>query len=151
MMDTPILRSLSAIAVIVFVGCAATLPTFTESARQTVQADGLQTLVLHVATAMEFRSLRELDPSVEKGPFKKDSHLYLKLDPADSGRVVAGGNGWIRVDFGRGIVLTFSCRGIDSVYAIPGWGTVTIEGERYDIAVGVLSGNDVALRYDPAR
>jgi hypothetical protein len=151
MMHTPVLRSLSTFAVILLVGCATTFPIFTEDVRQTVQADGLHTLVLHVATSMEFRSLRELDPSDEKGPFKKDPHRYLKLALTDSGKVVAGGNGWITVDFGRGILLTFNSRGSDSVYAIPGWGAVTIEGERYDIVVGVLSGNDVTLRYDPIR
>jgi hypothetical protein len=151
MMHTSVLRSLPTIAVILFAGCATTLPTFTESVRLTMQADAHQTFVLHVATAMEFRSLRELDPSVEKGPFKKDTHRYLTLATTDSGTVVAGGNGWIRVDFGRGILLTFNSRGSDGVYVIPGWGTVTIEGERYDIVVGVLSGNDVELCYDPAR
>jgi hypothetical protein len=116
-----------------------------------MQADAHQAFVLHVATAMEFRSVRELDPTVEKGPFKKDTHRYLKLALTDSGTVVAGGNGWIRLDFGRGILLTFNSRGSDGVYVMPGWGTVTIEGERYDIVVGVLSGNDVELRYDSAR
>lgn len=149
-MHTPVLHSLPILAVILLTGCATTLPTFTEGVRQTVQADGLQTLVLHVATAMEFRSLRELDPSNEEGPFKKDAHRYLKLALTDSGKVVEGGNGWIRVDFGRKILLTFNSRGSDSVYTTRGWGTVTIEGERYDIVVGVLSGYDVALRYDPA-
>jgi hypothetical protein len=100
---------------------------------------------------MEFRSLRELDLSKEKNPFKKDAHRYLKLALADSGKVVAAGKGWITVDFGRGILLAFNSRGSDSVYTTRGWGTVTIEGERYDIMVGVMSGNDVALLHDPAR
>ena len=150
-MPTPVLRSLPTIAAIVLAGCATSLPTFTESVRQTAQAEGLHTLVLHVANTMEFRSLRALDPSVEEGPFKKDPHRYLTLALTDSGTVVAAGNGWIRVDFGRGILLTFNARGNDGIYAMPGWGTVTIEGERYDIVVGILSGTDVVLRYDPAR
>jgi hypothetical protein len=151
MMHNPVLRSLPAFAAIVIIGCATTLPTFTEGVRREVQADGLDTLALHVATSMEFRSLRALDTTSEEGPFKKDPHRYVKLDLTDSGKMVAGGNGWIRVDFGKGILLTFNARGSDSIYTTRGWGTVTIAGERYDIVVGVLSGSDVVLRYDPAR
>jgi hypothetical protein len=122
MMHAPVLRLLPTIAVILLAGCATTLPTFTESVRLTMQADAHQTFVLHVATAMEFRSVRELDPTVEKGPFKKDTHRYLKLALTDSGTVVAGGNGWIRLDFGRGILLTFNARGSDGVYVRMGNG-----------------------------
>lgn len=150
-MHAPLLRSLPVYAAIFLIGCATTLPTFTEEFRRTAQADGLDALVLHVGTSMEFRSLRELDPSSEKGPFKKDSHRYVKLSLTDSGRVVTAGDGWITVDFGRHILLTFHAWGTDSIYTTRGWGTISIEGERYDIVVGVLSGSDVVLRYDPAR
>jgi hypothetical protein len=146
-----LLRSLPALAAIVIIGCATTLPTFTESIRREIEADGLDTCVLHVGTSMAFRSLRELDPSHEEGPMKKDPHRYVKLSLTDTGRAVAGGNGWITVDFGRGILLTFNARGQDSIYTTRGWGTVTIEGERYDVVVGVLSGSDVTLRYNPGR
>ena len=121
-MHHPYLRSLAALAAIVIIGCATTLPTLTEGIRRAVQADGLDTLVLHVATPMEFRSLRALDTTSEEGPFKKDPHRYVKLDLTDSGRVVAGGDGWLRVDFGRGILLTFNSRGNDSIYTTRGWG-----------------------------
>jgi hypothetical protein len=151
MMPPSLFRSLPAVAAVLIIGCATTLPTFTESVRREVQADGLDTCILHVGTSMEFRSLRELDPSTEEGPMKKDPHRYVKLSLTDTGRAVAGGNGWITVDFGRGILLTFNARGNDSIYTTRGWGTVTIEGERYDIMVGVLSGSDVTLRYDPRR
>jgi len=151
MMHTSLLRSLPIVAAILMIGCATTLPTFTESVRRGVEANGLDTCVLHVGTSMEFRSLRELDPSNEEGPLKKDPHRYVKLSLTDPGKAVAGGNGWITVDFGQGILLTFNARGNDSIYTTRGWGTITIEGERYDVVVGVLSGSDVILRYDPGR
>ncbi len=150
-MHTSHLRSLPILAAILIIGCATALPIFTESVRQEIQANGLDSCVLHVGTSMEFRSIRELDPSTEEGPLKQDPHRYVKLSLTDPGKAVAGGNGWITVDFGRGILLTFNARGNDSIYTIRGWGTITIEGERYDIVVGVLSGSDVVLLYDPGR
>ena len=73
-------------------------------------------------------------------------HRLLSIDQTTPGRVIAQGSGWVSVDFGQGIVLTFNRRAEDGIYARTGWGTISIVGDRYDIIVGVLSGNDIELR-----
>jgi len=127
-------------------GCASEFPLLTESYRTTVGEQDLQSLVFHVAATIEFRSLRQLDSVQETGPFRKTGHRSLLVNTSTPGRIVAQGDGWVAVDFGEGIVLRFARRASDGVYATPGWGTVTIQGERYDLVVGIMSGDDVKLR-----
>jgi hypothetical protein len=122
-------------------GCASPFPTFTEDIRSTAD---LSTTVFHLPSVVHLRSLRVLEPLEDKGPFKNDGHRYLSVAASDSGRIQAQGPGWLAVNFGRGIILRFE-RSADGTYAMPGWGTVTVEGERYDLLLGVLSGKDVHL------
>jgi len=127
-------------------GCASESPLLTESYRTTVGEHDLQSLVFHVSAAVEFRSLRQLDSLQDAGPFRKTGHRSLLINETTSGRIMALGEGWLAIDFGEGIVLRFARRASDGVYATPGWGTVTIQGERYDLVVGIMSGKDVVLR-----
>jgi hypothetical protein len=93
---------------------------------------------------VNLRSLRVLEPLDDKGPFKNDGHRYLSVAATDSGRIQTQGPGWIAVNFGRGIILRFE-RSANGAYTMPGWGTVTVEGERYDLLLGVLSGKEISL------
>lgn len=133
-------------ACLLLTGCAANFPNLTENYRSRLNERELHTLILHPSTAVEFRSLRTLDSVMEEGRFKRLVQRTLRIDRETPGRVVAQGKEWVSVDFGEGIILTFARRPRDSVYATPGWGTVTIAGERYDIVVGILSGVDIELR-----
>jgi hypothetical protein len=126
-------------------GCATSLPFFTESYRAKVGEQDIHTLQYHIATTVDFKSLRELDPVVEKGPFAKSGHRFLQITDTTPGRLLGKGNGWLSIDFGQGIVLTFNRRALDGVYVMSGWGTISIAGERFDIIVGVLSGSDLEL------
>jgi hypothetical protein len=131
------------------VGCGGTLPCFTEEYRAKVGEPDLRSLALHVPMTVNFKSLRELDPTPEKNPFAMTGQRLLQIDPSTPGKVLAQGSGWVSVDFGRGIVLTFNRRAEDGIYTRTGWGTITIAGDRYDISVGVLSGSDIELHVGP--
>ena len=135
------------LTLVALAGCATQLPSFTEAYRRHVGEQDIRSLVLHVSIALEFLSLRELDPVVENTPFKKSEHRILQIDDTTPGRILAQGEGWLSVDFGQGIVLTFARRESDGVYATAGWGTLTIGGDRYDIVAGILSGKDVTLHF----
>jgi hypothetical protein len=128
-------------------GCAAPLSRFTEDVRAT---RNLVDCVFHIATDVEFRSVRQLEPLDTVGLFRNEGRRYFRLLKTDSGRAVAHGDGWITVDFGKGIILQFRSEGSSGSYVTPGWGTITIEGDRYDIQVGVLSGTAIALLWEPA-
>lgn len=134
------------LAALLLAGCASSLPFFTESYRRSIGELDMQTLVFHVAATVEFRSVRALDTVKTKSVFAGTGHRILQITETTPGRIAGRGDGWLSVDFGEGIVLTFGRRARDGVYATAGWGTLTIQGERYDIAVGIMSGNDLELR-----
>jgi hypothetical protein len=133
---------------ILLAGCAASTARFTETSREKVGEQDLRSLVFHVASAVEFRSLRLLDTLIDDAQVKKAVQRLLRIDHETQGRILSQGDGWIAVDFGQGIVLRFQRRDRDGVYATAGWGTVTIAGERYDISVGILTGTDIELQID---
>ena len=141
-----LIRSL--FAALVIAGCASQLPPLTETYRSLVGEHDIRTVALYPSIPIVFKSVRELDPvpQEEKNVFSPTGHRLIEISDTTSGRVVAQGEGWLSVDFGCGIELTFTRRSTDGVYAMPGWGTHTIEGERYDLVVGVLSGADIELR-----
>ena len=143
-----IMRNVSLFVLTVFAlaGCATRFPLFTEGHRKNAGEHDIRSLVLHVSSTLEFRSLRELDPVVEHTPFKKSGIRILEIKDTTPGRILDQGDGWLSVDFGQGIVLSFARRASDGVYATAGWGTITIGGERYDIVAGIMSGEDVKLR-----
>ncbi len=139
-------HSLPLILALMISGCAPSYAPFTDEVRMT---RNLTDCVFHIAVDTEFRSVGILEPLDDKGPFKKDGHRYLRVSTADQGRAVAQGEDWITVDFGTGIVLRFQRAGPGNSYVMPGWGTITIQEERYDIQIGVLSGTDIELLWEP--
>jgi hypothetical protein len=128
-------------------GCASSFIPFTEDIRSTADPS---TAVLHLPSSMTLRSLRVLEPLDDKGPFKNDGHRYMTVTASDTGRIHELGSRWMTVNFGRGIILRFE-RTASGEYAMPGWGTLTIDGERYDLMLGILSGEDIRLMLEPSR
>jgi len=128
-------------------GCASSFTPFTEDIRSSAN---LSTTVFHLSSLVNLRSLRILEPLDDKGPFKNDGHRFLTVAASDSGRIHAQGPGWVAVNFGHGIILRFE-RSTDGTYTMPGWGTVTVEGERYDLLLGMLSGKEIRLLLEAAR
>jgi hypothetical protein len=140
------------LVVLALAGCATNYPSFSEHQRQTIGEQDLQSLAFTISTPITFKSLRVLDPVPEKDKhlFSPSGYRFVDLAETTVGRLVGQGQDWLAVDFGRGIVLTFSRRSSDGVYATAGWGTYTIEGERYDIVVGIKSGVDIELCVKPS-
>jgi len=130
------------------IGCGTKLPVLSEPTKGELSEKELGELSFFVSSEITFRSIRELESFNDEGPFKRDKRRTLSLEPKSPGKAVSAGDKWITVDFGQGIVLTFRQNPQDGMYTTPGWGTITIEGERYDIMVGVLSGEEVRLLYD---
>lgn len=142
-----LLWALAGVSLLFLSGCASTYVPFTEDIRTGTDPS---TVRFYVGTTLDFRSLRVLDPTDEKGPFKQDGRRYHTVARTDPGKAVAMGAYWLSVDFGRGIVITFTRNPASGVYTMPGWGTFTIDGERYDLQAGVLSGTEVSLLFDPS-
>jgi hypothetical protein len=128
-------------------GCASSLVRVTESLRSSAD---MSTATLHLSSSIMLRSLRILEPYDAKDPFHPDGHRKLVVAESDTGRITSSGPGWLLVDFGQGVALRFE-RNSSGEYRIPGWGTVTVKGERYDLQVGMLSGKDIQLLIDPLR
>jgi hypothetical protein len=126
-------------------GCASSLLPVTESLRSSTD---ISTAALHVSSTVTLRSLRVLETVDTSDPFHPDSHRNLVVAESDTGRVTAEGPGWLLIDFGQGIALRFE-RTARGEYRMPGWGTVTVKGERYDLQVGMLSGKDIRLLVEP--
>jgi hypothetical protein len=110
----------------------------------------LTNAVFHVSSQIALRSLRVLVKPDTGTPFRSDGHRYLLVDESAPGRLIQQGPEWLAIDFGQGIVLRFEKSGSGD-YCMPGWGTLTVEGERYDVQVGILSGMDIALLIEPPR
>ncbi|MBK7257702.1 MAG: hypothetical protein IPI01_07850 [Ignavibacteriae bacterium] len=126
-------------------GCASSFQPVTDSLRASTD---LSTAVLHVPNTIRFRSLNTLVPIDTTTPFRNDGHLYLVLAKSDTGRIAAQGPTWLLVDFGRGITLRFD-RASTGDYQMPGWGTISVHGERFDMQLGMLSGKEIPLLVEP--
>lgn len=131
----------------ILAGCGTTLPTMTESFKSGLSEEEIQNLSFFVSAEITFRSVRELENFNDEGPFKRDRRRTLSLQKEKPGRAIGSGEGWVTVDFGDEIVLQFRRNQVNGTYSTPGWGTTTIRGERYDIMVGVMSGQEVRLLY----
>lgn len=136
-----------AIAVL-FAGCGTTYAPFTEDVRS---SRTLAECVFHLPINVEFRSVQVLDTVSGQGPFKPDGRRTIRVLASDSGKAVSHGEDWITVDFGSGVVLRFQRGGSKNEYLTPGWGTITIEGDRYDMLIGVISGTYIQLHWEPLK
>lgn len=129
-------------------GCGVSFSPFTQQTRTTQTLDEC---VFHIGVDVEFRSMRVIEQLDTAGLFRNDGRRYMLLTKADPGKAIAQGEDWISVDFGRGIVLDFRRTEPEGVYMMPGWGTVNIGEERYDVQVGVLSGSAIRLLWEPLK
>ena len=121
-----------------------------EGLRQAMSPEDLRTADLYVATRMEFVSLQNGE-IIGKDIFRYEKKKTLQVLPETPGRVVAAGPGWLTVEFNDGITLAFRRDPSAEVYQTPGWGTITIRGERFDIKQGILAGTFVDLLIRPPR
>lgn len=104
----------------------------------------------YCSTSMEFVSLRKGE-IVGEDLFKHEVKKTLAIKEDAPGKVVSSGPEWINVGWENGIVLNFVWDPIERQFVTPGWGTITVVGERFDIRQGVLAGKMVALRIRAAR
>jgi hypothetical protein len=126
-------------------GCAASnLTTMNKEIRDSFTGSDLEKKAFYVETAMEFVSLRKGE-IIGEDIFKYEKKKTFRVESDTPGHVVASGPEWLAIDFGNGIVLNFRRHATDNVYRTEGWGTVTIQGERFDIKLGVLAGTYVDL------
>ena len=115
------------------IGCGTSFPPFTEDSRTTID---LPSAVFHLSAKVNLRSLHILEPLDTKGPVQeRRTPVPDRLPNPTRAASLAQGAGWITVDFGRGIILRFESTD-KGTYATPGWGTLTVEGERYDVNGG---------------
>jgi len=126
-------------------GCTSSNMTkVTKDIRDSFTGSDLDSTGFYVAVPMEFVSLKKGE-IVGEDIFKYEKKKTLRIEENTPGHVVASGPDWLSVDFGNGIVLNFRRDLVDNVYKTEGWGTVTIQEERFDIKLGVLAGTYVDL------
>jgi hypothetical protein len=116
----------------------------TKDIRESFTGSDLDSTAFYVAVPMEFVSLKKGE-IVGEDIFKYEKKKTFKIEESTPGHVVASGPEWLAIDFGNGIVLNFRRHAADDVYRTEGWGTVTIQEERFDIKLGVLAGTYVDL------
>ena len=99
----------------------------------------------YCSNSMEFVSLRKGE-IIGEDIFKREVKRTLTIKDDDPGKVISNGPDWIIVGWENGISLTFTWDPVERRFATPGWGTITVLGERFDIRQGVLAGKMVSLR-----
>jgi hypothetical protein len=126
-------------------GCGASqYTTMTEDYREALSTEELSNTAFFVSTRMDFVCLKPGE-IVGEDIFKREVKKTILVDPDSAGRVIASGPQWLTVGFNGGVVLTFRWDPMSQAYLTPGWGTVTIQNERFDIKQGVLTGGYVQL------
>jgi hypothetical protein len=126
-------------------GCGSGLPAFTAEIREGRTIDELRQFEYFVSADVELVSQRK-GKIVGEPPFQQEIKNRYMITRDTPGTVVAAEATWMVVDFGQGILLTFRLADNKS-YVMPSWGSVTVEGERFDINMGVLAGTHVVLQY----
>jgi len=132
-------------ALMLLIGCGTNEYTrMSEDVRQAMSPEDLRNAELYVAIRMEFVSLQKGE-IIGEDLFKYEKKKTLQVLPETPGRVIAAGPGWLNVEFNDGIILVFRFDPSAESYQTPGWGTVTIRGERFDVKQGILAGKYVDL------
>jgi len=126
-------------------GCGASeYSTMTEDYRQALSTEELRNLSFHVSTRMDFVALAPGE-IVGEDIFRHEVKRMIVIETDTPGSVMASGPQWLTVGFHGGVMLTFRWDPISEKYLTPGWGTVTVQNERFDLKQGVLSGGYVEL------
>lgn len=127
-------------------GCAGPrYSTMTEDYRQALGPEDLARTNFYVSSKVDFVSLKKGE-IVGTDIFKREVKKTITVEPDSPGRLVAAGQGWLNIEFDGGVLLTFQWDPVSERYLAPGWGTVTIQNERFDVKQGVLSGGYIELR-----
>jgi hypothetical protein len=131
---------------LLLIGCAGSdYSTMTEDFRHALTPEELSKTDFFVASRMDFVSLKKGE-IVGEDIFKREVKKTITLDADTPGRLMTSGPQWLTVEFDQGIILTFRWDPVSEKYLTPGWGTVTIQNERFDIKQGVLSSGSIGLQ-----
>ncbi len=122
----------------------------TEDYRQALSPEELGKAAFYVGTRMDFVSLKPGE-IVGEDIFKHEVKKTITVDTDTPGKLIASGPQWLRIEFDSGALLTFRWDPVSEEYLTPGWGTVTIQNERFDIKRGVLASEYVVLRVAKVR
>ena len=126
-------------------GCAASeFAEMTEEYRQALSSEELTNTVFFLSSRMDFVCLKPGE-IVGEDIFRREVKKTIIVDTDSAGRVIASGPQWLTVGFNGGVVITFRWDPVSQLYLTPGWGTVTIQNDRFDIKQGVLTGGYVRL------
>jgi hypothetical protein len=127
-------------------GCASSEFTqFTETVRQSFTGDQLNATEYFVSIEMEFISLQKGEIVGDDVFFKREIKKTHKIAENTPGKKIRAGDGWLTIEWPDSIFLTFARNPSTGVYQTPGWGTVTIQNERFDINLHVMAGRNVDL------
>lgn len=136
---------LFALAFMVYVGCGSSnLIPFTDSVRMSYTGNELMETSVYVSADMELVSLRKGEVEGDD-VFKREIKKTLRIDQETPGRVVRAGADWVQVQFADSINITFVKNQSNGVYQTPGWGTINVGEERFDINMRVLAGKNIDL------
>jgi hypothetical protein len=131
---------------LVLAGCGSSnLTRFTEEVRQSFTGNQLQETEYFVGLEMEFVSLKKGEMVGDDAIFKQEVKKTFKIKENTPGKVVRAGDGWLLIQWPDSIFLTFRKNSSTGIYQTPGWGTVTIQDERFDINMHVMAGRTVDL------
>jgi hypothetical protein len=129
-------------------GCGPGLPPYTANLVTGQSVDELRQFQFFVSADVELVSQRK-GKLVGEPPFQKEEKNRYVISRETPGTIVAAETTWMVVDFGQGVLLTFRLAD-DRTFVMPSWGSVTLNGERFDINMGVLAGTHIVLHYRPA-
>jgi hypothetical protein len=139
----------SILALLLLVGCSSSgLVTLSEEMRRSMGLPVLQRSEFYLDVPMQFVSLRKGE-IVGDDIFKYEKKKKFFVDPDTVGKLVDAGPRWVTVEFNDGIRLTFQWDPVEDAYRTPGWGTITVQGERFDVQQGVMAGRFVNLLIRP--
>jgi hypothetical protein len=96
------------------------------------------------SSSVEFVSLRQGE-IVGEDIFKHEVKRTLAIGAEEPGKLIDGGPDWITVGWENGVVLNFTWDPVERQFQTPGWGTITVAGERFDLRQGVLAGRMIRL------
>ena len=136
------------VATITLQGCGPGLPPYTANLVTGQSVDELRQFQFFVSADVELVSQRK-GKLVGEPPFQKEEKNRYVVSRETPGTIVAAEATWMVVDFGQGILLTFRLAD-NRTFVMPSWGSVTLNGERFDINMGVLAGTHIVLHYRPA-
>ena len=136
------------VAAITLPGCGPGLPPYTANLITGQTVDGLRQFQFFVSADVELISQRK-GKLVGEPPFQKEEKTRYVVSRETPGTIVAAEAAWMVVDFGQGILLTFRLAD-NYTFVMPSWGSVTLNGERFDVNMGVLAGTHIVLHYRPA-